>query len=271
MLGFGAWVTVSNVAGPVLLYIDRIAIGSFVAVAAVAFYAMPYEVVSRLWIIPAALAGVMFPVMAAAKDEQLARLYRVGMKAVLIAIFPLAIALTALAPVWLEVWLGREYAQNGARVAQVLCIGVAINCLAYVPATIVQARGRADLIAKMHLAELPVYIALLVALIPSWGATGAALASALRCVADAVAVFAMARWVAPGAQPQLRPRQMGTIGLVIVLLIGGMLPSSLAERMLYLVAALAAFMALGWYVLLDATERARARHPLDLITGAQRP
>jgi O-antigen/teichoic acid export membrane protein len=270
MLGFGVWVTVSNIVGPLLLYIDRFMIGALATVSAVAFYAMPYEVVVRLWIIPAALAGVMFPVMAAARDDHLARLYRIGMKTVLVAVFPLALAIVAFAPEWRDLLLGPDYSRNGTRVAQLLSIGVAINCVAYVPATIIQARGRADLMAKMHVAELPLFLVLLALLIPYWGVEGAALATALRCTADAAIVFVMAGKTAPDAQPRLKRQQIGAMVLAVVFLAGAMAPFSLSERILYFLAALFAFAALGWYVLLDATERSRARHPLDLITGEQR-
>jgi len=267
MLGYGAWVTVSNVVGPILLYVDRFALGTFVALSAVAYYTMPYEVVTRVWIIPAALAGVLFPIMAALPDEHLARLYRIGIKAVLIAVFPVALAIVVFAPDWLNLWLGEEYSNRGTGVAQVLCFGIAINCLAYIPATIIQARGRADLIAKMHLAELPVFIALLLLLIPTSGAEGAAAATAIRCVLDAVMVFWMARRIAPEAQPQLRRPQIAVIVLAGLALLLGASSFSLLERVAYFAASLFAFGVLAWYVLLDSSERSRARRPMELLTA----
>jgi len=270
MFGYGAWVTVSNVVGPVLLYLDRFALGTVVAVSAVAYYAMPYEIVTRLWIIPAALAGVMFPVMAAVSDDHLNRLYRLGSKVIVITVFPVALGLVVFAADWLRLWLGEDYAQRGALVAQLLCFGVFVNCLAYVPATLLQAKGRADLIAKMHLAELPLFLVLLAAFIPTWHAEGAALATATRCVVDAAIVFALARKTAPQVRPQLPVRQILMIAFTVAALAGAMAAFSLAGRLVYFCAVLATFVALAWFVLLDASERRRARRPLDLITGERR-
>ena len=270
LLGFGAWLTVSNVVGPLLLYVDRFALGALVSVSAVAFYAMPYEVVTRLWIIPAALAGVLFPVIAGASDAEQARVQRLGIKAILGATFPLALAIVVFAPQWLELWLGAEYAARGGRVAQLLAIGVAVNCLAYVPATIIQVRGRADLMAKMHLIQVPIFLALLAVLIPAYGADGAALATSLRCVLDAAMVFLMGRLIAPDAQPSLRRRQVLVILLALAGLIGGTMEFDLWERVAYFVSAGAVFVVLGWYVLMDATERNRARDPIALLTGRDR-
>jgi len=49
---FGSWMTVSNIVGPLMVSFDRFLIGSMISVAAVAFYSVPYEVVTRLWLVP---------------------------------------------------------------------------------------------------------------------------------------------------------------------------------------------------------------------------
>jgi O-antigen/teichoic acid export membrane protein len=265
LVGYGAWVTVSNLVGPLLLYVDRFAVGALVSVAAVAFYAVPLEVVTRLWIIPAALAGVLFPVIASAPDAQQARLQRLGMKVILIAIFPAALAIVVFAPQWLWLWLGPEYSLHGTRIAQFLAIGVTVNCLAYVPATIIQARGRADLMAKMHLAQVPVFLALLATLVRLHGAEGAAIATALRCVMDAAMVFMVCGRMVPGAQPRLRPGQIATVVLALAALGGGMMDMDLWWKLWYFLAVMATFAGLAWYVLLDPSERNRARDPLALL------
>lgn len=270
LLGFGAWLTVSNVVGPLLLYVDRFALGAMISVSAVAFYAMPYEVVTRLWIIPAALAGVLFPVIAGATDAEQARVQRLGIKAILAATFPLALAVIVFAPQWLELWLGPEYARRGAGVAQLLAIGITVNCLAYVPATIIQARGRADLMAKMHLIQVPIFLALLAVFVPAYGAEGAALATSMRCVLDAAMVFLAGHFIAPGAQPTFRRRQVLVILLALAGLLGGTMELDFWERVAYFASGGVAFAVLGWYVLMDSTERNRARDPMALLTGRDR-
>jgi O-antigen/teichoic acid export membrane protein len=264
MLGYGAWLTVSNIVGPLMVYVDRFAIASLLTVSSVAYYSAPYELVTRLWLIPAALAGVLFPAMAAAPPERLAALYRTGTKAVLIAVFPLALVATVFAAEWLHAWLGDEFATRGTLVAQLLCVGTAVNCLAYLPFTLLQARGRADLSAKAHLVELPLYLLLLWYLTLRWGIEGAALAWVLRCVADALALFVLAR---QSVRPGFTALQTGAIVAGLAGLSLGLAPLHWVSKVVYASGALALFCALAWLVLLDDLERSRLRHPRALLSG----
>lgn len=67
-----------------------------------------------------------------------------------------------------------------------------MNCLAQIPFTLLQARGRADLPGKLHIVELPFYLAALFVLIRSYGIEGAAMAWFGRCAADAALLFVLA-------------------------------------------------------------------------------
>jgi len=270
MFAFGAWLTVSNIVGPLLVYLDRFAVGALITVSAVAYYAAPYEVVTRLSIIPAALAGVLFPPMAAASAERLVVLYRTGIKAIIIGVFPLALVAVLFAPDWMRLWLGAEYAVQGSTVAQILGLGVMVNCLAYAPAAVLQARGRTDLAAKMHLVELAAYVVVLVVLIPNWGLLGAALAWTLRCAADSLTLFVLVRVRVLKRSAEFTSAQLGAMALFLLALIGALVPSSLEQRMLYLAAAFAIFAVVGWIVLLEPSERARARNPRSLLLGPPR-
>src|SRR3989442_750024 len=63
LLGYGGWAAVSNVLGPILTYLERFVLGAVAGVGAVAYFAAPYEAISRLLIVPASLAGGLFPVV----------------------------------------------------------------------------------------------------------------------------------------------------------------------------------------------------------------
>ncbi len=262
MLGFGAWLSVSNIVGPILVYLDRFVIGGLLAVSAVAYYTAPYEVITRLWLVPAALTGVLFPAFAASDRVQLLGRYRTGIKAVLAAIFPIVLGGALFASQWLEAWLGAEYAHQGARAAQLLCVGVLLNCIAYLPFTLLQARGRADLVAKTHLAELPAYLVLLSVTVPAYGIGGAALAWALRCAVDAAALFWLAhREILPGVAVLTGPQVMvivASLGAVV----GSIWPGTIEARCAYAAIMGCVFAPLIWLVLFDRDDRELARNPL---------
>jgi len=192
LFGFGAWVTVSNLVGSIMVYVDRFVIGAQVSIAAVAYYTAPYEVLTRLWVIPAALAGALYPALAAASPAEARLLHRKAVLVLLVTAVPLALVAALLAPSWMSLWLGDEYARQGVRVAQWLAAGVAANCLAQVPFTLLHARGRADLPGKLHIAELPLYLIVLFPLIRSYGIEGAAMVWFGRCAVDAVLLFGLA-------------------------------------------------------------------------------
>ena len=269
MLGYGAWLTVSNVVGPLMVYIDRFVIGALVAVSAVAYYTAPYEVVTRLWIVPAALTGVLVPAFAAAEPARLAALYRAGLKAIVIVVLPLALTAALFAPEWMDLWLGDEYARQGARVAQWLCLGVMLNCLAYLPFALLQARGRADLTAKAHLTELPLYLVALWLLVPAQGIVGAAIAWTLRCAVDAAVLFLLARARSEVGTSRFSGAQSAVIVVSLIALGGTLLPLELGAKVLYIVVAVAAFGAAAWAVLLDPAERAWLRAPRGLPESAR--
>lgn len=189
---FGSWMTVSNVLGPLMVTFDRFLIGSVISIAAVAYYSIPYEVVTKLWLISTALVGVLFPVFSAtsvADHTRLAHLYESGIKYIYVVLLPLTLLLVVFAPEGLAVWLGSDFAHNSASVARLLAVAVLVNSMAHVPFTHLQSVGRPDVTAKFHLLELPLYLVTLFFLAKSWGITGVAVAWLLRVMIDTVLLF----------------------------------------------------------------------------------
>ncbi len=88
LLRFGGWMTLSNIISPLMVSFDRFVIGATVSMAAVAYYATPFEVVTKLWIIPGALVSVLFPAFAtsfAQGGERAVVLFNRGIKVVYLA------------------------------------------------------------------------------------------------------------------------------------------------------------------------------------------
>jgi len=184
---FGTWMTVSNLVSPFMISFDRFLIGSLISVSAVAFYAVPYEVVIRFLLVPGAVVGVLFPAFSTTLVSDRARLiflFESGVKHIFLALFPVILILIAFAPEALHFWLGDEFARQSAPVAKILAIAIFINSLGQVPFALVQGAGRPDITAKLHLVELPIYLAALVLMAKSMGIRGVALAWLLRVVID---------------------------------------------------------------------------------------
>lgn len=195
LLGFGGWMTVSNIVGPLLLYADRFLIASLLSAAAVAYYTTPYEVVTKLIIIPASVVGVLFPAFSTAFAGNGARaifLYKQSVKYVSAIMIPVALAIIVFSKPGLTLWLGQEFAEHSYRVAQILTAGCLINGYGLISQSLVQASGRPDLTAKLHLMELPAYAAYLWFLTTSYGITGAATAWFIRVTISALILAILA-------------------------------------------------------------------------------
>ncbi len=265
LLGFGRWVTVSNLIEPIVIYVDRFAIGILLTMNAMAYYSAPYGIATRLWIIPLSFFATLFPAFSAmgAQDqrERLGVYLSRSLKYMLLIMGPVVIILVGYAREILQVWLGPEFARESTLLLQVLAVGVLINSLASIPYALIQALGRPDLIAKFQLAELPLYVLLMWRLVGLWGITGAALAWSIRAAMDALLLFLAAfrvSSVSPRGILQDRVPQMAlALGLFGLLTLG--INTLIADWSRVLVLALAAsVMGISvWRYLLSEGDRAQ--------------
>lgn len=192
LLRFGGWLTVGNIVGPMMLYLDRFVIAAMVSTTAVAYYATPYEVVSKLFYVSAAISGVMFPAFSLSAVSDRARsslLYRRTVRYLIAVMLPLTVLLILGAKMGFTLWLGATFAANSYHVAQLLLIGVFALGTAALPFVLVQGMGRPDIPPKLNLLEIPFYGATLYLLILKFGVTGAAAAWMLRATADSLLLF----------------------------------------------------------------------------------
>src|SRR5262249_58703055 len=119
-------------------------------------------------------------------------------------LFPIALACVVLAQDGLTVWLGSDLAANSTRVLQWLAVGVFLNSLAQVPFALLQAAGRPNVTAALHLVELPLYLVGVVWLLQAYGVDGAAIAWTARVGVDAVCLFGLALWCLPASARVVR-------------------------------------------------------------------
>jgi O-antigen/teichoic acid export membrane protein len=260
LLRFGTWISVSNIVGPLMVSVDRFVIGGMISVSAVAYYTAPYEVVTKLWMIPAAFTGVLFPAFAAAwtqDADRAAHLLRQGVKYTFLLLFPVSLVIATLGEEGLALWLGPDYAANSTRVLQWLAIGVFLNSLAQIPFALIQAAGRPDITAKLHLLELPFYVAALWFLIRAAGIEGAAMAWTLRSLIDTAAVFWIARHLTSRHTFPLKWIALCTSAAVVTLGLV-LFPLTLPTRASLLTLSVLVFGVVAWVALL-APERARWR------------
>ena len=269
LLGYGGWVSVSNVVSPILTYLERFILGSVTGIAAVAYYTAPYEGVTRLLIIPASLAAALFPALSATdgrtRDADAAGLLAGSVRYLLLALAVPIVLLVTFPHELLQVWLGPAFAARSAGVVQILSAGVLANGLAHLPYVYLLGKGRPDVVARFHLLELPFYAAGAWWLVGALGVTGAAVAWTLRVTLDAALLFA-ATWRIGGVSPRVLLSDGGgrAVGAVAVLVLFGVGVGSshglgLGARVALATGTAAAYGMYVWRVVLADAERSRVR------------
>ena len=261
---FGGWMTVTNIVGPLMVYLDRFVIGATLSVAAISYYIVPYEVVTRAWIIPAAITGVLFPVFSAywnTDQEKSAQYMHKGALYATIILFPAFGVLTYLAPEILTLWLGEKFAQEGTAVLRWLAAGALVASVAQIFFALIQGAGRADWTGKLHLAEAIPYWLLLLYLLDRYAIVGAAIAWFVRTAVDAFALMWLAARLGPPYRQGVQLPALLTVVTTALLLASTML-ESLWLRSVLMVVGLPGFAWLAWSRLMAPGERAQVKEML---------
>lgn len=239
LLKYGGWVSATNVVAPILSFVDRFMLGAFVGATAVSIYAIPYNLVMRMTIIPEAVSRALFPRFAMATPDDSTRLANEAVKAVSVLVTPLAIVACALITPFLTLWVGQDLANKAAPVAYLLIPGFWMNCAAMIAYNWLQAVGRPDLPAKIHVAQVIPFVALMYVCIRMFGMNGAAILWSFRTAFDAWLMF----YVSLGGMRFMRAAIVPMILVVGAVATGCVLPSGgLLSWMIYLVLTILALI-----------------------------
>ena len=257
LVSFGGWITISNIAGPLISYMDRFLIGSLVSLTAVTYYTVPFDLNIRVMVIPGAIVGVLFSAFSATYQnnrESSAKMFFTGLKYTFICVYPIILLITFFASDGLELWLGKEFAIESTIVLQLLAFGSIISCLSYIPTALIQAAGRPDVTGKLHFFELPIYLLSLYLLVQVYGIEGAAIAFVLRVLVDVIVLLIFSLKLLPNniSAKRLFVFIIGSIPLTLLPLFINM---SILVKCSFTVLILGAFIVLVWKVIMDSEER----------------
>jgi O-antigen/teichoic acid export membrane protein len=257
LLTIGGWMTVSNIVGPAILYSDRFIIGALLSLSAVSYYTVPFDLVSRLTLIPVAMSGVLFPAFAlsAAQDpDRAGLLLRRGVKYVFLAIFPVVLVIVTVAPEILRLWLGAAFAENSGEVLRWLAAGIFMNCLSTIPFALLQGIGHADVTGKLVLTDLPISFVGVWMLTTRFGIRGAAIAWAVRATLETPILLALSQHFL--ARKVFSLKSLGVSMMVAVCaLYLATLASGVVLKCAFLVCVLLAFVFVCWFLVLKPEER----------------
>lgn len=191
---YGAWISVSNIVGPLLVSLDQLLISAKLGPALLVFYSVPMNLSVRLQVLAAALARSVFPRFSRYSQADAIDLAERTTSALAYLFGSVCVGTMFILEPFFVLWMGRKFADNATLVGQILILGVWVNGLALIAVTLVQGQGRPDLSAKLHLAELVPFIIVLWLMITHFGLVGAAIAWVLRVSVDAAGLFILGQF-----------------------------------------------------------------------------
>ena len=192
LLKFGGWVNLTSIVGPVLVIVDRFAIGAVLGTTALAIYTVPFQLAQRIAIVPGALVNALFPRMTASSPEARDSMGRRATQTLACVVSPMVLFGILVLQPFLYIWVGADIASQAAPIGRLLFVGFWANAFALVPFIFLQASGRPDLPPKMHLLEIPAYLTGLYFGMKYFGLVGCATAFGVRCVLDYVLLSTVA-------------------------------------------------------------------------------
>lgn len=259
LIGFGSWMTLSNCTVGVMTFINRFIIRTVQKLGEGMYYLIPEELLVRALMIPRAWIDVLFPAFVTSfntKDGKPGELLERGMLYLLLVMMPVAMLMALLLPDFLAFWLadGELFMEKSLFVVQCLTLGVFIHGFGRVAWFFLQAAGRPDAAAKLHLLEMLVYFPAAYLLILNYGINGAAMAWTLRVTFDYIVLMAgSVRHVeSPG---KILMRTALPVAGAVALILLAMWPGELLLRILLGATLLLFFYLVCWLKVLTGKER----------------
>jgi len=266
LLKYGSWITLTSLISPLLVYMDRILIGTLLPMANVAYYAVPYDLVNRIRIFPQALLKTLFPEFSQMHMEnrkgETKLLIETSLRSMILIVGLVGLLISFYSKDILTLWLGSEIAEKSATVMIIFGVGFTLNAVAFIPFNYLQSIGRPDIPAKLHLIEFPLYIGLLLFMTKSYGILGTAIAWSIRVSVDAFlnTRFMMLELNSESDDISIRlPRKEPTILIVFTLFqIGITLADvNIVARLVLVLLSCIVILGVIWRLALTSDERKR--------------
>ena len=209
LFSYGAWISVTSLAQPLLETADRLMIGHALGPQAVTYYQVPFNLAARARLFPSVISRTLFPRLSALDAASGVALSSSAIRGLAAALTPMMVFGIFLMHPFLSLWVGQEFASRAASVGETILVGIWINSLAWIAACHLQATGRPGIVARLQAYEMLPFLALLWWMLQHFGVLGAALAWSARNLVDGVLVLHAARLDA-------RPTRMLALPALIV-------------------------------------------------------
>lgn len=247
ILKFSMWIAIANIIGPIILYADRFFIGSIESVKAVTFYVSPYEVITKLLVIPNSVASVLFPLFSASfisEPDLSKRIFFRGVKFIFLILYPVVLIVSTFSYEGMNLWLGEKFAINSSLVLQFLSVGVLMNSIGVIADNFLQGIGKPKIPTLVYFIELPLFLMAMWFSVEKFGIKGAAFTWMLAASSSAITLYIIAnKWFAVKFKSKF-----GLISFIIMmtLLIVPFFISGVLFKMIFVAGFLLIFIIMTW-------------------------
>ncbi len=184
LLSYGGWISLGAAASQLVTNFDRFLIAAVIGPVPLAFYTVPYQLVTRGALFSRALSGALFPRLTReAPEQRLALAGRAIRGNAALMTFPCVLGIIIMEP-FLNLWVGSAFAQSAAPVGQVLALSLWLNAVALIPASLIEASGRPRETTLIALAQGLPFVLLAWLGLSLAGIVGVALARNARSAMD---------------------------------------------------------------------------------------
>jgi O-antigen/teichoic acid export membrane protein len=271
MLKYSSWAGISNLLVPLLVQLERIFISAWAGIEQVAYYAVSYEIINGLWVIPGSIAAVLFPAFSVSAERggvQSAELFKRPIRYLLVLLGPCCIFISVFSYEILKLWQGQTIAQQANGALTLLTIGVLIGSLGWIPSNLFFGYNRPDVPTKNQVLQVPIYVLLCSLLIPKFGIIGAAISFITRTLFETAFYYFLAMRMFPFTKHVLNDKRIFYALLAnIILALSMYVLKAYASGLTLLFGIIvlgSAFMHMTWFQLLDDSERDLALSTLRL-------
>jgi O-antigen/teichoic acid export membrane protein len=184
MAKYGGWVSLIGMFSPFLTTIDRVVIAWFSGAVSLTYYVIPYDLVTKIMVLPGSLSSALFPRLVSAQTKDVDEISVNGTRFLMSLMTPIVIISMALVGSFVELWVGPSISDRAKYIPEVLLLGLWANALVIPTYSKHLARRNPRSIVLVFLVEIPIYLSALILGLVQFGILGAAFAWTFRVLMD---------------------------------------------------------------------------------------
>lgn len=193
MFGYGGWVVLGSTVGAFTDSLDRTIIGMVLGARYVTYYAVPWNLVTKLQLLQVALHRTLFPRLSALERDGADRVARDGLSFMNGVLTPLCVAgMFGIAP-FMHLWVGRSLAVESLPVGRLLIVAVWFYGQSALAKILLQAQGHPRASTSVTVASLPLVAGALWIGVHMFGILGAAAVIVARSLIENIVLSWLAR------------------------------------------------------------------------------